>query len=84
MCDFSSIRKTTKFVHLGMCLLIIAIGVLRFVFKSLLTTPVYFILNTYIILLGLVCFLAELEIEFILKHFNLLRYYFGKAFFLAL
>lgn len=84
MCEFSSIRKTTKFMHLGVSLLIIAIGILRFVFRSLLTSPVYFILNTYIIKMGLISFLAELEIEFILKHFNLLRYYFGKAFFLIL
>ena len=83
-CEFEFIRKWTKIIQLIACGGLAAIGIIRFINPFNVTSPIYYIINIYLIILGIAGVAAELGIQFILKHFNLLRFYFGKAFFCAL
>lgn len=83
-CDYVTIKKWTKIIQFIACLGLIAIGIIRFINPLNLTNPIYYIINIYLILLGILGFGAEFGIEFILKQLNFLRFYFGKAFFCLL
>ncbi len=83
-CDYETISKWSKILQFIACGGLIFIGIFRFINPVSLTNPIYYIINIYLILFGILGIGAELGFEIILKQLNLLRYYFGKAFFCVL
>lgn len=79
-CEYTTIKKWTRIIQISACGLVVVIGILRFIFPSFYNPPVFYIVNSYLILLGSLAIISELEWESVLKYFNFLRYYFGKAF----
>lgn len=79
--DYAQLKKWTRILQLGACALVVAMGILKFIFLADITSPTYFIINVYLILLGILGIVAEIEYERILKYFHFLRFFFGKAFF---
>ena len=79
-CEYETLRKWTRLIQMSACGSIVIIGILRFIFIGSITSPVYYIINVYLVLLGILSIVAEFDYEPILKYFNFLRYFLGKAF----
>lgn len=84
ICDFECIRKWTMYITYFCSAILIGLGVAKFFSITAALDVIDYIINVYLILLGLIMFFCECGWERILKHFNFLRYYLGKCLFTAL
>ncbi len=84
-CNYTNTKKWTKYVTYVLSVLIIISGFFKFFSViTAITKPHDYVVNVYVVFLGVVLFCAECEIEFVVKHFNFLRHYFGKSFYAIL
>lgn len=81
--DYDKIRKWSKILTFLAGGGLIAMGIIRFI-TSIFSNPIYIVINIYLIIFGIYSIASEFEWNFVLKHFNLIRYFFGKAFFFIL
>ena len=84
ICDYACMKQWTKYLVYGCSCACIGLGIAKFFNITGALNPIDYIINCYLILLGLIFFTCECEWDRILVHFNFLRYYFGKAFFATL
>ncbi len=84
ICDYECVRKWSKTLTYSCALIIMGLGIAKFFNITNAMNPIDYIINIYLIFLGLVLLSCELEWDRILKHFNFLRYFFGKSFYLVL
>ena len=82
-CDYEKMRKWSKILTFIAGAGLITMGIVRFI-TSLLSNPIYYVINIYLIIFGITAIATEFQWDFILKHFNFMRYYFGKAFYFIL
>ena len=81
LCDYEFVRKWSKIFTYGCSGAIVALGMAKFFNVTNVMNPIDYIVNVYLLFLGLVLFTCECGWERILKYFNFLRYFFGKAFY---
>jgi hypothetical protein len=84
ICDYICIKKWTKIFTYSCCAGIIALGLAKFFNVTNAMRPIDYIVNVYLVFLGLILFACECEWERVLKYFNFLRYFYGKSFFVIL
>lgn len=83
-CDYEFIRKWTKILTYLSALIIIGLGIAKFFNITQLMQPIDYIVNVYLIFLGIVLIACELGWERVLKHFNFMRYFLGKSMYVLL
>ena len=84
ICDYECVRKWTKFFSYFCSAAVIALGFAKFFNVTNTMNPIDYIINIYLIFLGMVLFVCEFGWERILKNFNFMRYYLGKSFYTLL
>ncbi len=84
ICNYECISQWSKYLTYSCSTAIIGLGIAKFFNVTNVMNPIDYIINVYLVGLGLVLFACEFGWERILKYFNFLRFFFGKSFFVIL
>lgn len=84
ICNYECVRKWSKILTYACSVGIIGLGIAKFFNITNVMSPIDYIVNVYLIFLGLILFICECEWERILKYFNFLRFFFGRSFYMIL
>lgn len=84
LCEYECIRKWTKIFTYGCAAAIISLGIAKFFNITNAMNPIDYIINVYLIFLGLVLVACEIEWERVLVNFHFLRFFFGKSVYVTL